>query len=428
MASTASPTIETGWERRGVALEGDRAILRIRIRTAPAHQNPGRAPVDVAFALDRSGSMAGNPIQIVKKAVGVSIESLHASDRAALVVYDDQIDVIHRLQQVTPGTRMAMRRALDGVDARGSTNLCDGWLTACQQLTGQAEPRHNGSGPPRVRRSLLLTDGLANAGTTSLDALVTHAHELRRRGISTSTLGVGDGFDEVLLAGMAEAGGGNFQFIPSARALPDFFAKELGGLLSTVVVDLRVRLVLPAGVPVELISAFPAERMGAGMEVAVGDLPAGEETVLIFALETPPAADGAEFPVSIRCEWRDAATGQRRAEPISVDRLVAARPGSRLLTDVDDAISEQAALQHAARDQREAMRLDREGRYGDSRRLHQIAADRLAAAPRTGVVSERLQEAHAYASYDAGAPMPEAVRKQAVHQTMRRTRGRSDAS
>ena len=42
----------------------------------------------------------------------------------------------------------------------------------------------------RVRRSLLLTDGLANVGIVDEGQLTHHAAELRRRGISTTALGV----------------------------------------------------------------------------------------------------------------------------------------------------------------------------------------------------------------------------------------------
>ena len=201
------------WEKPLVPVAGGAATLLVRIAAGRESAAGGgrRAPVDVAFVLDRSGSMAGEKLALVKEAVNVAAGHLRDADRAALVVYDNAVDTLHALQPATPRAKVALRLALHGVDAGGSTNLGDGWLTGCRELTEAAggtgaasEPQ-----PTRIRRALLLTDGLANVGITDPVELTTHAHELRKRGIGTTTLGVGLDFDEGMLGGLAEAGGGN---------------------------------------------------------------------------------------------------------------------------------------------------------------------------------------------------------------------------
>ncbi|MER3438079.1 MAG: TIGR02452 family protein, partial [Chloroflexota bacterium] len=176
MAATGSPSplsITAAWDRPLVAATGDEVALLIQIAAPPpsSEQSPRRAPIDVAFVLDRSGSMAGDKLALVKEAVSVALGHLRDDDRAALVIYDHAVETLQTLAPTTPRVKAAMRLALHGIDSGGSTNLAGGWLTGCEELT-----RAMGAGDDRVRirRTLLLTDGLANVGMTSAEELTKH--------------------------------------------------------------------------------------------------------------------------------------------------------------------------------------------------------------------------------------------------------------
>ncbi len=417
--------IRLSWERTAISERGDELFLMLRI-LPPARQHSSAPPVDVSFALDRSGSMSGAPIRLVKEAVKTGSAMLSDQDRLALVVYDDQVDVIHPLQPVSPTSRTLLRAALAKVDARGSTDLGGGWMRAALQLA-DSPPASKGN-RPRLQRTLLLTDGLANQGITDAGELSAHAGQLRSRGITTSTLGVGDHFDEMLLVAMAEAGGGNFQYIPSATELPGFFQKELGRLLSTVVSSVVLTIQSSPGVTTELISSYPSMHSPGGCTVTIGELGEDEETIVLVAITTPHARPGTTVPVQVTCTWVDTASGEPDRTTIPSPDLTVVAHGSPLLADQDPTVAEQTALQRAASDQREAMQLDREGRYTESRAAHSRAARHLAAAPDTSTVRERLREAEQYAEFRDDAAIPERIRKQAVHANYRRGRGRADNS
>src|SRR6478752_4612672 len=96
-------------------------------------------------------------------------------------------------------------------------------------------------------RMSLRTDGLANHGVTEHGALVTTAAELRRRGVATSTFGVGADFDERLLRDIAHEGGGNFYFVESPAQIPDLVTSELGEALEIVARGAALHVELPAG-------------------------------------------------------------------------------------------------------------------------------------------------------------------------------------
>jgi Ca-activated chloride channel family protein len=272
----------------------------------------------------------------------------------------------------------------------------------------------------------LLTDGLANVGITNSAELAHHASELRQRGIATTTLGVGLDFDEDLLASLAEAGGGNFQFIEQPRQLRAFFERELGEMLAVVAAGLNLSLTLPHGLRARLLNLFPVNREGKRIDVAIGDLPASDEIHLIFAVSARSGEVGATHLVQLDASWTDPAADRRQSLCETLPPLVLADHATVNATPRDETVAEQAALQRSAVEQREAMRLDRAGRFAESRARMHAAAQALTAAPATDTVSERLAMAQQYAAYDATVAYDEPTRKRGAYDAHRHSRGKRD--
>ena len=428
-------SFEALWEKPLVPAEGGGAFLLLRI--APGPKPPAgarRAPLDVAFALDRSDSMGGDKLALVKEAVDVAVQVLRDQDRVALTVYDHTAATPQPLAAATARTKTALRLALHGIDAGGSTALADGWLTACRELAdAQSAPGPGAVAPEaagvRVRRALLLTDGLANVGETDPAALTEHAHQLRRRGIGTTTLGVGLDFDEGLLSALAEAGGGNFEWIGEAGALRAFFEREIGELLTLAASDLTITLTLPDGVRATVVSAYPSECHDQRLVVHLGALPAGEDIPLLIAFDVEPGAGGAVRQLALEATWADPVADIRRRATPAVPPLVHADAATVEATPADPRVQEQAALQRSAAAQREAVRFDRAGRYAERRRLVRESSALLAAAPATdAIVAARLGN-DVLAMAGAEAPLAEEHRKRTTwfaHQAARGRRRRDE--
>lgn len=415
----SSLTVETRVERALVLDRGEKLALLVRI-TAHAAATARRAPLDVAFVLDRSGSMAGEKLALVKEAVDVAAGLLRDEDRAALVAFDTDVDLPQPLAPATGRGKAALRLALHGIDAGSATNLSGGWLAGCQELAGAPATE----GGHRLHRALLLTDGLANEGITAPHELMRHATQLRLRGVTTTTLGVGLGFDEVLLGGMAEAGGGNFQFIAHASELRQFFAREIGELLSVSAIAPRLELTLPHGMRARLVNAFPVSRSGKTITVDLRDLAAGDEVSLIFDLTIAAGALGTTLAPSLRLTWVDPATDRRETWEGTGPAITRASEDDLRDAPVDDEVAELAALERASRDRREAVRLDRAGQYVASRAMFSQAASVLSAAPQSLAVQAELRDSLSLAAADATSGLAEDVRKQRLSDDQRRSRGR----
>lgn len=350
-------------DRHHLPVTGGQRFLQLRLRAAEAPSSATRKPLNLAFVLDRSGSMAGDKLRLVKEAVTFGIGQLTSRDHAAVVVYDHQVQTLAASTPVTGEAKAQIGLALGAVQEGGSTALGEGWLTGCR-LAAEAAAR---LGEGWRTRSLLLTDGLANVGVTDPAELVGHATALRRRGVTTSTFGVGADFDEQLLNSLAEAGGGNFYFIEHAAQLPAFFAGELGDLLTVVAERTTLTLTLPAGLDAELLNDYTVERDGATLTVEIGDISAGEEKVVVFALTGAPAtAAGQELPVTATLRYRHGADSGEMAvtAPPAALRYVSEAAAEAEAPDAQ-VIAAAGRLQ-AARAKREALEHTYAGRYADA--------------------------------------------------------------
>src|SRR6185503_15992276 len=94
-------------------------------RVARAH---ARSPVNVAFVLDRSGSMGGKKLTLARRAVDHALRLLRSDDRFSLVVYDEQIEVVVESTLATHQACEHARARLASIHARDTTDLCGGWL------------------------------------------------------------------------------------------------------------------------------------------------------------------------------------------------------------------------------------------------------------------------------------------------------------
>ena len=353
-------------------LRTDRSLVRAAARstrylhvsfTAPVvPSRAGRRPLTVAFVLDRSGSMTGEKIALVRNAVKTAIGMLRPEDMFSVVVYDDRVDVLVSATHATLESRRLAVDRMAAIDARGSTDLCTGWLRGCEQVAESVSP-------DRIARCLLLSDGLANVGTTDRDVLADRAAQLRRSYVVTSTFGVGADFDERLMASLARAGGGNYYYIEHARQTEDFLASELGEALEVVARRAVLTLDLPAGVDAEVMHDFRAEVNGRQMRIELNDLVSGQEVSLIVKLCFPHGDSGnraclrasvssedREVGASSEIEWTFANHAANDAQPR--DRRV-----DRLVAEI-----------YAARVRRDAVEHNRAGAFDEAQRL--LAATR----------------------------------------------------
>ena len=204
-----------------------------------------KSPINLALVLDRSGSMEGSKLEKAKQAACQAIDRLSPEDVFSLVIYDNQIEVLISPQNVKNPEELKKR--IHQIHAGGSTALYGGVKEGAEQL-------RKFSNSHAINRIILLSDGLANVGPSSPGDLAKLGHSLRIEGISVSTVGVGDDYNENLMVALAESSAANYYYVKDAELLPKIFGEELGQIQNIIARNLRVIINIPEGVePLEII-------------------------------------------------------------------------------------------------------------------------------------------------------------------------------
>jgi Ca-activated chloride channel family protein len=277
-----------------------------------------RAPVNLALVIDKSGSMGGDKIERAREAALEAVRRLSANDLVSLVVYDNGVRVLVPASRVGDG--VALSQAIEEITASGGTNLHGGVVAGAGELRKHIEEGY-------AHRVLLLSDGLANVGPQTPEALGSLGAQLVREGISVTTIGLGLDFNEDLMTRLARRSDGNTYFVENSRDLPRVFNQELGDVLSIVARRLVVEIDFPTGArPVRVIGREGRVEDNRVI-VELNQLYGGQEKFALIEVELEPAKKGSAREVaSARVRYEDAADAHPASQSARVEaRFTAAR-------------------------------------------------------------------------------------------------------
>lgn len=223
-------------------------MLKVSAVSQPTpRESQARANLNIAIALDRSGSMAGRPLLESIRCAEMIIDRMTATDRLSIIGYDNHVETY--LPSTYVQNRQAIKEIVRRITPGGMTALYDGWHAAAEQVAQHLKPRD-------ISRVLLLSDGCANVGLTNPERIADHCAELATAGVSTSTYGLGPNFNELLMAAMARGGQGHANYGQTAEDLMDPFQEEFDLLDALVARKLRLDLVPEPGVSFEILNDY----------------------------------------------------------------------------------------------------------------------------------------------------------------------------
>ena len=344
-------------------------ILEVRVRAPKAAVRSERPRMNLGLVIDRSGSMSGEKLEFVKKAAQHVVSLLAEGDRAALVSFDDTITVDFPGSTINPETRQELLKRIGQLRSGNMTNLFDGWMTGCKEVAGAEEVEG------QINRTLLLTDGLANVGITEIEEIGVHVRELVTRGVSTSTFGVGLGFDEHLLENMANVGSGNFYFIANPQEIPQIFMREFSEMATVTASGVEVSLDLPAQTAAQVFGSWRHEIANGKLRLFLGDLSSEMERVVYIKLLLPPVNEADELVLKAKVKAKDVDGQPVKAQFEVTFRYASADEVERAPRDLK--VLEAFATVDLADRTTEALKLERAGQREKAKELMEQGIEEL---------------------------------------------------
>ena len=199
-----------------LARDGDDYLLSASFQLPQADEQARRA-ADITVVIDCSGSMAGDSIEQVRRALGSILETLRPSDHFNLVRFGSRTDCLFRQQVPATETNLARaRRLCDSLQADlGGTEIARGLRAA-----------YTSAGPEGVDRTvLLLTDGEVGHWQPVVD-------EAERAGIRVFTIGIGSAPAESFIRTLADATGGHAELAGPREGMERVIVRQFERMLA----------------------------------------------------------------------------------------------------------------------------------------------------------------------------------------------------
>lgn len=199
-------------------------LLYILLEIEPSEKQSGSLPappLNLCLVLDRSTSMQGDKMDVLKATAVQLMRTLRPQDVLSIVSFSDRAEV------VVPASinldRRKQENSIQMMQTSGGTEIFQGLEAGMKEIRRTLDPS-------RVNHIILLTDGETYGDE---QACLNLAEEAAQQNVGITGMGIGSEWNDIFLDALAGKTGGSSVYISEPRDIERFLVEKFKALTST---------------------------------------------------------------------------------------------------------------------------------------------------------------------------------------------------
>lgn len=237
-------------------------------------------PLNLCLVLDRSTSMQGPKMDVVKASAIRIVQMLRPVDVFGLVAFSDRAEVMLQASYQNDINRAKSR--IQAIQPSGATEIFQGLNAGLQEL-------RRGLDPSRGNHLILLTDGQTYGDE---QACLELAEEAARLSVSISGFGIGGDWNDIFLDSLVSRTGGNSTYVAEAQDIQTLLLDKFAALARSLVDDAVLELQPQPGVQIRSCHRLQPEGgpVEVGEQLHLGPILHDEALSVLFEFVIEPTA------------------------------------------------------------------------------------------------------------------------------------------
>ena len=267
-----------------------------------------RKDATLIFTIDVSGSMdRQDRLGLVKRSLNLLVDELRDADKVGIVIYGST-GRIH-LEPTSGENKRSIKSAIDRLQSGGSTYVQQGLELAYRMAADEADPE-------RITRVIVLSDGVANVGSTGSESILATIKDYVDEGVTLTTVGFGMGnYNDVLMEQLANDGNGTYHYVDTLAEARRLFVENLTGTLQYIAQDAKIQVEFDA----ETVRSYRllgyenrdvADEDFRNDEVDAGEVGAGHTVTALYEIKINDDVSDDDILATVRVRYEDPDSGE----------------------------------------------------------------------------------------------------------------------